>query len=333
MTQPVEKFCGFIMPISGMDNYPEEHWSRIKDILWEIANAAAGGLNICCEDPEVVSTDFSNPDVKSVIFDNLFSIPIVICDVSGNNPNVLYELGLRVAFDMPVIIIKDKRTKFSFDIASLLTIVYSDDLDLLSTDNESFQDFRYKLLNRIKSTYVDYKAGSLNVSPLGKYLHHNHYLQIKRGVPYDLAGQFEYKCYREENGYCHGGKCDITLRHSRGSVIEWHLKGERFWVRPDKDSEVQLFENPYTWDTTKAILFEDKTYFLSYEIDTGSLIIKGIIKGEVEVENNQVIRFGGYYYQDEGKQVLKGRFTMQRRFKDAGGIEFKLIPVKKNPAT
>src|SRR5690606_35030437 len=49
------------------------------------------------------------------IVNNLYFNEIVICDVSSKNPNVMFELGLRLAFDKPTIIIKDERTSYTFD--------------------------------------------------------------------------------------------------------------------------------------------------------------------------------------------------------------------------
>jgi len=40
---------------------------------------------------------------------------MIVCDISGRNPNVMFELGLRLAFDKPAIIIKDEITPYSFD--------------------------------------------------------------------------------------------------------------------------------------------------------------------------------------------------------------------------
>jgi hypothetical protein len=325
-----DKFCGFIMPISGKGKYPVDHWTKIKNILTDIAQAATKKLKLAGEEPEVVSIDFANPDIKSVIFNNLFSIPIVICDVSGNNPNVIYELGLRVAFDMPVIIIKDKDTEFSFDINSLLTIEYPNNLTQLGPTDPNYKEFSSKLFSRIIYTYYEFAAGSVSVSPLAKYLHHEHYLQIKRGVPFDLAGHYEYICYREELGYSHGGKCEITLKHFRGSIIEWQLKGARHWKKDGTEYPVQEFMDPYRWETKKAILFEDKQYLVSYEIRTPADLIIGIIQGYIELEQsaNRVKKFDGYYYQEGKDGLVKGRFKMLRRPQSGDEMPFQFKPGK-----
>ncbi len=49
---------------------------------------------------------------------------MAICDLSSNNPNVLYELGLRHAYDKPVVLIHDERTNRIFDIQGISIIQY-----------------------------------------------------------------------------------------------------------------------------------------------------------------------------------------------------------------
>jgi hypothetical protein len=52
----------------------------------------------------------------------------VIGDVSCKNPNVMFELGMRLAFDKPTIIIKDDQTSYSFDISPIQNLEYPRDL-------------------------------------------------------------------------------------------------------------------------------------------------------------------------------------------------------------
>jgi hypothetical protein len=48
--------------------------------------------------------------------------------VSGKNPNVMFELGIRLAFDKATIIIKDDKTDYSFDTSVIQHIPYPRDL-------------------------------------------------------------------------------------------------------------------------------------------------------------------------------------------------------------
>lgn len=62
------------------------------------------------------------------ILKHIVNSDIAICDLSARNPNVLYELGIRQAFNKPVALIKDSRTQRIFDIQGLRDIEYDDNL-------------------------------------------------------------------------------------------------------------------------------------------------------------------------------------------------------------
>jgi len=110
--------CGIIMPISAMYGYPAKHWEEIKAIYTDVAQQC-GFTNV-----QLVSEDKASGVIHTNIIKNLFENDIVICDVSGKNPNVMFELGLRIAFDKPVVVTKDNETKISFDIATLKYLEY-----------------------------------------------------------------------------------------------------------------------------------------------------------------------------------------------------------------
>lgn len=132
--------CGLVMPISAIDTYTEKHWDNIRDIIKE----SLQGLNF---EVSLVSDSNDSGVIQSRIVQNLFDSDIVICDVSAKNPNVMFELGMRLAFDKPVIIIKDNATSFSFDISVIEHIEYPSDLHY-----NSILIFKEKLKNKVIGT-------------------------------------------------------------------------------------------------------------------------------------------------------------------------------------
>ena len=58
------------------------------------------------------------------IFDAIQECPMAVCDLSNRNPNVLYELGLRQAYDKPVVLIQDDKTDKIFDVSGISTVFY-----------------------------------------------------------------------------------------------------------------------------------------------------------------------------------------------------------------
>jgi hypothetical protein len=50
--------------------------------------------------------------------------PMAICDISSSNPNVLFELGLRIGHRQPVIVMVEESAKTFFDLSKLTTFRY-----------------------------------------------------------------------------------------------------------------------------------------------------------------------------------------------------------------
>jgi hypothetical protein len=119
--------CGIIRPIAAMgDIYPATHWLEVHEVVSEAASEAGFRLRLVSE------SDRAGIIVSDII-QNLYTDPIVICDVSGRNPNVMFELGMRITFQKPVIVITDDATPFTFDISAIRHIAYRRDLRLQPT--------------------------------------------------------------------------------------------------------------------------------------------------------------------------------------------------------
>jgi hypothetical protein len=98
MAETLPPLCGIVMPVSTCDGCTAEHWLEVQEILSEAIKAADFA-------PQLVSDADDVGIIQKRIIHNLYENPIVVCDVSGKNPNVMFELGLRLAFDKPTIII------------------------------------------------------------------------------------------------------------------------------------------------------------------------------------------------------------------------------------
>lgn len=133
--------CGIIMPIANTQGYREGHWGDVYTILCDAASKAGF-------EPKMVSFDDDVSVIHKRIVQNIYSNPIVICDISSKNPNVMFELGMRLAFDKPTIIVKDDKTPYSFDIASIEHVEYPSDLRY-----QTINDFKCKLEAKIIETH------------------------------------------------------------------------------------------------------------------------------------------------------------------------------------
>lgn len=117
-----EKVCGYVMPISPTAGYRENHWVEIKTVLDQVTS------DIGFKESRIVSTGLDVSTIHKRIVNNIYNDDIIICDVSSRNPNVMFELGMRIAFDKPVVIIKDNDTQYCFDSGTIEHLEYPKDL-------------------------------------------------------------------------------------------------------------------------------------------------------------------------------------------------------------
>jgi hypothetical protein len=116
------KTCFVIMPISDQEGYEKGHFTRVYQHIIKPACEKAGFLAIRAD--EEIKTNYIVIDIIRKIIES----EIVICDLSAKNPNVLYELGIRQAFNKRAVLIKDNKTNRIFDIQGLRTIDYDENL-------------------------------------------------------------------------------------------------------------------------------------------------------------------------------------------------------------
>jgi hypothetical protein len=122
--QDQQATCGLIMPISTNESGSAEHWRQVRDII--CAALIETDLNV-----KMVSESDEVNVIHNNIVTNVYANDIVICDVSSRNPNVMFELGMRLAFDKPVVIIKDRETPYTFDVGNIYHIEYPRSLNYI----------------------------------------------------------------------------------------------------------------------------------------------------------------------------------------------------------
>lgn len=140
-TEKKELMCGIIMPISAIDGCNADHWADVLNIIKDSVTAAGFKARI-------VSYKDEASVIQATIVQHIYYDDIIICDVSAKNPNVMFELGLRLAFDKPTIIIKDDKTDYSFDTSPLEHLTYPRDLRY-----PTMLGFKDRLKDKVKKTY------------------------------------------------------------------------------------------------------------------------------------------------------------------------------------
>jgi hypothetical protein len=136
--------CGIIMPISAQPGCSAEHWSEVRSIIEESI--------LTIDDPKFDARLVSDADdvgvIQKRIVQNIYSAEIVVCDVSCKNSNVMFELGMRLAFDKPTVIIKDDQTDYSFDTGIIEHLTYPRDLRF-----SKIVSFKKALADKVRATY------------------------------------------------------------------------------------------------------------------------------------------------------------------------------------
>lgn len=131
MANPIEKKkesqmtkldCFVIMPIADPDGYDKGHFTKVYEDIFKPACDAAGYKPVRAD--EVKQTNLIHLDILQKLIDS----PMAICDLSSRNPNVLFELGLRQAFDKPTVLVQEVGTGKIFDIAPLRYTEYRREL-------------------------------------------------------------------------------------------------------------------------------------------------------------------------------------------------------------
>lgn len=75
---------------------------------------------------------FFTSDIFSQMLKQIVKALIVIANINGRNPNVLYELGIAQALDKPVILISKQPENLPIDIKSKRFLIYKDEIELRS---------------------------------------------------------------------------------------------------------------------------------------------------------------------------------------------------------
>lgn len=220
-----KKICGIIMPISSMDGYPKEHWKDLLKILTkEIENSTDFKLNI-------VSSSNHSGIIQRAIINNLYENEIVLADVSGKNPNVMFELGIRLAFDKPTIVIKDEKTDYSFDTSPIEHLIYPSSLNAVGI--ETFcQDLIGKIQNTYKksitnknySTFLKH-FGHFKISEIeDSYVSMSKYLQLMQNQLSILTNySIDQEIVFESNNIVKGSQSELDELRRRAELLDIEL--------------------------------------------------------------------------------------------------------------
>lgn len=142
------KECFVIMPISDAEGYENGHFSRVYEDLIKPAVEYAGYKPYRADENK--SSDLIHLDILKKILE----APMAVCDLSSRNPNVLFELGIRQAFNKPVVLIKDECTNRIFDVDLIRYTEYSKNLKYRDVVNKQ-EEIKNAIIETSKGNRVN----------------------------------------------------------------------------------------------------------------------------------------------------------------------------------
>ena len=128
------KYCFVVSPIGEEGS---EIRTNADKLLKYIINPVCQSCGLSVERVDQINNSDS---ITQTIIDKLLSADLVIADISGQNPNVFYEMGYRKCTGKPIIHLKCKGENLPFDVNTIRTFEYDlTDLDSVEAIKERLQ--------------------------------------------------------------------------------------------------------------------------------------------------------------------------------------------------
>jgi hypothetical protein len=118
--QPKGKFdrtAFVIMPFGEKGDLPRPS-GFFSELLNSLITPAANAAGFAVETARKQGSDV----IQSTIINQLLKADLVIADLTDHNPNVLFELGIRIAKELPVALIKAEGTGPIFDVDNMMRV-------------------------------------------------------------------------------------------------------------------------------------------------------------------------------------------------------------------
>ena len=183
--------CFVIMPISTPEGYAAKHFDHVFQDIFCPACSIAGYTAVRAD--QYQTSDL----IHLTILQKLLDAPMAICDLSSRNPNVLFELGMRQAFDKPTVLVQQENNGRIFDVDILRIIHYESDLtyrnvmlaqqrvaEAIQATDEAVKEKRSinSLIHLLKlSKPEEYKSGNADMADLVA-LFNSRFESIQRGL-------------------------------------------------------------------------------------------------------------------------------------------------------
>ena len=120
----LKKSCFIVTPIGETNNTIRRHIDGVIDAAIVPALNEIENIEF---DIIVPHRRYNTAAITKEIYQSLYECDLVIANLTGLNPNVMYELAIRFCIGKPVIIIAEEGTKLPFDVKDQRTFFYIND--------------------------------------------------------------------------------------------------------------------------------------------------------------------------------------------------------------
>lgn len=235
-----KEICFVIMPFSDSKEYNQGHFLRVYNYILKPAIEKAG------YEPHRIDFETSSNLIQEKIIRQLIEAPMVLCDLSSRNPNVLFELGMRQAFDKPVVLVKDNITERIFDISGLATVDYRSGciVDEVEADVEKIskaiietkEDNHFNSLVRL----VNINAATLDNENTDKRIAQDDYNAYMLRKIYSMVDSLRYKDVSNNIDNCAASDNTYTLNELRKRMRMLSVKISRERIRLDSNEDANM---------------------------------------------------------------------------------------------
>lgn len=133
-----KKSCFVITPIGDENTAIRRHIDGIIDQA--IIPAIGDEFEI-----KVSHREYEIGSINDRVIQNVYDSDLVVANLTGLNPNVMFEIAIRYSFGKPAIVIAEKGTKLPFDIVDENTIFYINDPAGAAELKENIKKFVQKI--------------------------------------------------------------------------------------------------------------------------------------------------------------------------------------------
>ena len=152
-----KKTAFFVTPIGEEKSEARERADRILEFVL---------IPILANEYEIIRADHvtSIGSINHDIIHRLHASDLVVADLTGTNANVMYEIGIRHAFNLPIVQFCQKNQKLPFDLGTERTIFF--DLSDVKDVDQAKRKIQTTVATAMNETYLGPVQRALGLSAL-----------------------------------------------------------------------------------------------------------------------------------------------------------------------